>query len=44
MDSEPAVYREGVLVIMGVIGDIRHELERIRRLLDDDETEEEDNG
>jgi hypothetical protein len=41
---EPVVYREEVLTIMGVLGDIRLELERINRTLggDDGEEEEED--
>lgn len=39
------VYREEVLTIMGVIGDIRFELRRIRKALeDDDEAEEEEEG
>jgi hypothetical protein len=43
---EPVVYREEVLTTMGVIGDIRWELQRIRRTLqgDDGEEEEEENG
>jgi hypothetical protein len=43
---EPVVYREEVLTIMGVLGDIRWELQRIRRTLqeDDGEEEEEENG
>jgi len=43
---EPLVYREEVLTIMGVLGDIRWELQRIRRTLqeDDGEEEEEENG
>ena len=42
---EPVVYREEVLTIMGVLGDIRLELERINRTLggDDGEEEEEEN-
>jgi hypothetical protein len=43
---EPVVYREEVLTIMGVLGDTRWELQRIRRTLqeDDGEEEEEENG
>jgi hypothetical protein len=43
---EPVVYREEVLTIMGVLGDIRFELRRIHRTLqeDDGEEEEEENG
>ena len=43
---EPVVYREEVLTIMAVLGDIRWELQRIRRTLqeDDGEEEEEENG
>jgi hypothetical protein len=41
---EPVMYREEVLTIIGVLGDIRLELERINRTLggDDGEEEEED--
>jgi hypothetical protein len=42
VSSEPVVYREEVLTIMGVMGDIRHELERIRLVLGDDDGEEEE--
>lgn len=38
----PVIYREEVLTIMGVLGDIRNELERIRRVFDDDDDEEEE--
>jgi hypothetical protein len=43
---EPVVYREEVLTIMGVLGDIRLEFQRIHRTLqeDDGEEEEEENG
>jgi hypothetical protein len=36
----PIVYREEVLAIMGVLGDIRFELEEIRALLTEDDGEE----
>ena len=39
---EPVVYREEVLTIMGVLGDIRMELERIKRTLEGDDGEEEE--
>jgi len=39
---EPVVYREEVLTIMGVLGDIRLELERIYRRLGGDNGEEEE--
>jgi hypothetical protein len=39
---EPVVYREEVLTIMGVLGDIRSELQRIAALLGDDDAEEEE--
>ncbi len=43
---EPVVYREEVLTIIGVLGDIRLELEGIHDLLlgDDGEEEEEENS
>jgi hypothetical protein len=43
---EPVVYREEVLTIMGVLGDIRLELEKIHDLLlgDSGEEEEEENS
>ncbi len=43
---EPVVYREEVLTIMGVLGDIRLELEEIHDLLlgADGEEEEEENS
>lgn len=46
LSVEPVVYREEVLTIMGVLGDIRWELQRIRCTLQDDdgEEEEEENG
>jgi hypothetical protein len=46
MDPEPIVYREEVLTIMGVLGDIRAELQRINIQLggDDGEEEEEDDA
>jgi hypothetical protein len=39
---EPVVDREEVLTIMGVLGDIRLELERINRTLGGDNGEEEE--
>lgn len=39
---EPVVYREEVLTIMGVLGDIRLELEQINRTLGGDNGEEEE--
>jgi hypothetical protein len=39
---EPVVYREEVLTIMGVLGDIRLELERIYHTLEGDNGEEEE--
>ncbi len=39
---EPVVYREEVLTIMGVLGDIRPELERVYRRLGGDNGEEEE--
>ena len=39
---ETVVYREEVLTIMGVLGDIRRELERINRALGGDNGEEEE--
>jgi len=46
MDAEPVVYREEVLTIMGVLGDIRAELHKINIQLggDDGEEEEEDDA
>ena len=43
---EPVVYREEVLTIMGVVGDIRLELEEIHDFLlgDGGEEEEEENS
>jgi hypothetical protein len=41
MDGEPVVYREEVLTIMGVLGDIRAELEKINAQLGGDNGEEE---
>jgi hypothetical protein len=43
---EPVVYREEVLTIMGVLGDIRLELQQIHDLLlgDGGEEEEEENS
>lgn len=41
----PVVYREEVLTIMGVLGDVRHELRKIRQVIEDgDEEEEEEEG
>ena len=42
--AEPVVYREEVLTIMQVLGDIRGELERIRDALVADDGEEEENS
>jgi hypothetical protein len=39
---DQVIYREEALTIMGVIGDIRAELQAIHRLLDDDGAEEEE--
>ena len=39
---EPVVYREEVLTIMAVLGDIRLELERINHTLGGDNGEEEE--
>ena len=39
---EPVIYREEVLTIMGVLGDIRMELEEIHHLLLGDGGEEEE--
>ena len=46
MNAEPVVYREEVLTIMGVLGDIRAELQKIYVQLggDDGEEEAEDDG
>ena len=46
MNAEPVVYREEVLTIMGVLGDIRAELQKINIQLggDDGEEEEEDDA
>jgi hypothetical protein len=46
VDSEPLVYREKVLTIMGVLGDIRAELQKLNVQLggDDGEEEEEDDA
>ena len=41
---EPVVYREEVLTIMAVLGDIRFELREINRLLGDDDAEEEEDA
>ncbi len=42
--AEPVVYREEVLTIMQVLGDIRSELEQIRDALLEDDGEEEEDG
>ena len=42
MPEARVVYREEVLTIMGVLGDIRHELQEIHALLEDDDEAEED--
>jgi hypothetical protein len=39
---DQVVYREEVLTIMGLLGDVREELQRIRRALTDDGEEEEE--
>jgi hypothetical protein len=39
---DQVVYREEVLTIMVVLGDVREELQRIRRALTDDDGEEEE--
>jgi hypothetical protein len=46
MDAERVIYREEVLTIMGVLGDIRAELEKMNIQLggDDGEEEEEDDA
>jgi len=46
VDPEPIVYREEVLTIMGVLGDIRAELQKMNVQLggDDGEEEEEDDA
>jgi hypothetical protein len=43
VDVEQVVYREEVLTIMWVLGDIREELRRIRRTLEGENGEEEEN-
>ena len=42
MPDSPVVYRDEVLLIMGVLADIRHELEAIHAVLEDDDEAEED--
>lgn len=46
VNAEPVVYREEVLTIMGVLGDIRAELQKIHVQLggEDGEEEEEDDA
>jgi hypothetical protein len=45
MDRDSVIYREEVLTVMGVLGDIRQELIRIRQELEDNgEEEEEENS
>ncbi len=47
MNAEPIVYREEVLTIMGVLGDIRAELEKLNIQLggnDGEEGEEKDDA
>jgi hypothetical protein len=39
---EPVVYREEVLTIMGMVGDIRFELQEIHQMLGGDDAEEEE--
>jgi hypothetical protein len=41
VSAEPVVYREEVLTIMGVLGDIRAELQKINVQLGGDDGEEE---
>jgi hypothetical protein len=36
------IYREEVLTIMGVVGDIRADVQAIRRILEDGDAEEEE--
>jgi hypothetical protein len=40
--DEPLIYREAVLTIMVVLGDMRTELQRLRRVFDEDDEEEEE--
>jgi hypothetical protein len=40
--NEVVIYREEALTVMGVLGDIRHELVKIRGLLEEDDGEEEE--
>lgn len=40
VERDPVIYREEMLTVMGVLGDIRHELIRIRQELADDGEEE----
>lgn len=42
LEPEPVVYREEVLTIMGVFGDIRAELQKINVQLGGDDGEEEE--
>ena len=42
MNAEPIVYREEVLTIMGVLGDIRAELQKLNIQLGEDYGEEEE--
>jgi hypothetical protein len=39
---DQVVYREEVLTIMGLLGDLREELQRIRRALTDEDGQEEE--
>jgi hypothetical protein len=40
--AQPIVYREEVLTVIGVLGDIRQELVAIRQLLEEDGEAEDD--
>ena len=42
--AEPVVYREEVLTIMVVLGDIRAELQAIHQLLEEDDGEAEEDA
>jgi hypothetical protein len=42
--EEQLIYRDEVLTIMGVLGDVRAELETIRRTLRDEDDEEEEDA
>jgi hypothetical protein len=40
--DEVVIYREEVLTVMGLLGDIRHEVVKMRSLMEDDDGEEEE--